>query len=139
MAMNNVMKTLAGVAATLAVASAATATSAATWTIELRGTVPLVCHADLPQSVAPVTTGAIVSLGQLNELCNDGNGFHVYANTPAGTGGAFVVDGRTVPVSASGQTEIDSSMSAVVTSKQLAYDPQGGATPQSLTISVVAN
>lgn len=136
--MKNEMKALAGAAALLAIVSGATATSAASWTIELHGTVPLICHADLSQQVAP-STGGVVNLGALKELCNDGMGFHVYANTPAGTGGAFLVDGRTVPVSASGQTEIDAQNSASIATLQLAYDPQGGQAPTSMNISVVAN
>ncbi len=136
--MKTVMKTLAGVAAAAAAASAATSASAASWTIELRGTVPLVCHADLAQQVAP-SSGGVVDLGPLKELCNDGMGFHVYANTPAGTGGAFLVNGRAVPVSSTGQTEIDAPNSASIATLQLAYDPQGGQVPASMNISVVAN
>jgi hypothetical protein len=136
--MNKVMKTLAGVAAAVAAASAATSASAVGWTIELKGTVQLVCKAELTQSAAPSGSG-VVTLGPLNELCNDGNGFEVYATTPAGTGGAFLVDGKSVPVSSSGQTVIDASPSAVIMTHQLAYDPQGGQAPSSVTISVVAN
>lgn len=132
------MRGLTRAAVAAAAALTAGAPRAATWTIELRGEAPVVCKADLAQSQV-TGSGGQTSLGALNELCNDARGFHVFARTSPGAGGVFIVDGRSVPLSTDGQTEIDVSPSAAIATRQLAYDPQGGPPLQSLTISVVAN
>jgi hypothetical protein len=136
--MRDFRRTLVGVGAALVALSASTAAVAGGWVVELEGTAPVSCHADLKRQVIPAS-GGVVDLGPLKEACNGVNGFQIYASTPAGGGGAFVVDGRTIPVSASGRTELDVTDGPVMTTRQLSYDPEGGKSPERVTISIVIN
>ncbi|HWE48089.1 MAG TPA: hypothetical protein VG407_18880 [Caulobacteraceae bacterium] len=143
------MKTLTkcvSAAAALAVgvgaASTAGGAGAATWTIQLRGTVPLICNAALNSQGNPNSGNGNqkkLHLGQLTELCNNGNGYTVYATTPAGVTGDFVVDSKTIPVQSSGVTAIDMSSTAAVEKREVFFEPQGGPIPATISLSVVAN
>jgi hypothetical protein len=78
------------------------------------------------------------SLGQLEESCNSGSGFDVYAITsPVQADGEFIVDGQAIPVSSSGFTLIDSSDRAQVKKRSLAYEVTG-APPSSLSFTIRA-
>ena len=132
----------AALAVGLGVAGSAGGAGAATWTIQLRGVVPLVCNVDLNSQGNPNNGNGNqkkIHLGQLSELCNNGNGYTVYATTPAGVTGDFVVGNQTVPVQSSGVTPIDSSATAAVTKQELFFEPQGGPAPATISLSVVAN
>lgn len=123
--------------AALGVLGASTSAYAGGWQVELEGTAPVSCHAELRQQLAPA--GGVVNLGPLSEACNGTNGFQVFAATPTGTGGVFLVDGRSIPVSTSGTTQLDATSGAVLITRQVSYDPQGGQSPQRVTIIVVVN
>jgi hypothetical protein len=140
------MKTLTKLAAAAAVMASglgvatAAGAGAAEWTIQVRGYVPLICNVQLDgQPSADNSNGKKVHLGQLNELCNNGNGYTVYATTPAGVGGEFIVGNTHVPVSSSGVTKIDQSATAAAVKQQLAYQPDGGQTPSTIAFTIVAN
>ena len=75
----------------------------------------------------------------MKEFCNhNGNGYTVFATTPAGTTGAFVVDGQSVPVQSSGVTQIDMSPTAALEKRQFDYQPQGGQAPATISLSIMA-
>ena len=132
---------LAAVAVGLGAAGTAGGAGAATWTIQLRGVVPLICNVDLNSQGNPNNGNGNqkkLHLGQLNELCNNGNGYTVYATTPVGVTGDFVVGGQTVPVQSSGVTAIDTSATAAVTKQELFFETNGAA-PATISLSIVAH
>ena len=99
---------------------------------------PEVCRADF--SSAPVALGAqvVVSLGSDSEFCNTDRGYTVVASYAAGADpGDLIVDGRSVPLSASGQTVIATERGPASLSRRIAYRP--GSTPiTALRVSVEA-
>ena len=104
-------------------------------TITLRAYVPVICHADF--NPAPVQlSGAIVPLGSDSEFCNAGTGYTVTASYVAGADpGQLIVDGRSVDLSASGQTVIVNSPGPAIVQRQISYVP--GTTPiTTLRVSV---
>ncbi len=107
--------------------SANAATNAIKETITLRGFVPVICHADF--NPTPVSlTAAIVPLGSDSEFCNAGTGYTVTASYAAGVDpGSLIVDGRSVSLSASGQTVIASEAGPAIVQRTFSYVP--GATP----------
>jgi hypothetical protein len=132
----------AALAVGLGVAGTAGGAGAATWTIQLRGVVPVICNVNLSAQGNPNNGGGNqkkIHLGQLSELCNNGNGYTVYATTPAGVSGDFVVGNQTVPVQSSGVTAIDSSATAAAVKQELFFEPQGGQAPATISLSVVAH
>ena len=129
----------AGCALAISLLGAATASAADTngfkETITLHAFVPVICHADF--NPAPVQlSGAIVPLGSDNEFCNAGMGYTVTASYAAGVDpGQLIVDGRSVSLSASGQTVIASSPGPAIMQRLISYVP--GATPiTTLRVSV---
>jgi hypothetical protein len=109
----------------------------ASYTIEVRGYVPVICRAQVSATLTPAQAGT-VDLGQLNEFCNNPTGYEVWVDYPPSLSGASVtIDGQTVALSDSGSTRIDQSTTAGIASKSLALnlaDNQSG----SLSIRVVA-
>ena len=74
---------------------------AAQTALQLTGTAPLVCHADL----AGPSAGA--NLGQVAAFCNDPAGVDVYLDYPTSlAGGTLSIDGVATALSASGTTRI---------------------------------
>ncbi|HLI67503.1 MAG TPA: hypothetical protein VKU90_14165 [Caulobacteraceae bacterium] len=66
---------------------------------------PTVCRVQL--SSTAVVSGHTVDLGSMTELCNDGKGYRVVLNTPAGSGGQVVIDDAPpIPIAANGHTMI---------------------------------
>jgi hypothetical protein len=119
----------------LGAASANAASNSLRATITLRGYVPVICHADF--NPTPVQLGAtVVSLGTDSEFCNAGTGYVVTASYVGGSDpGHLIVDGRTVDLSASGQTVIASESGPDIVQRRISYVP--GATPiTTLRVSV---
>jgi hypothetical protein len=115
----------------------AIAGSIATATLGLRGHVAIICHVSLATPLGPAPMGQS-SIGQLVEFCNDPNGYQVWADYPPGLAAAsLMVDGRVVPLSADGTTQIDSSTTAAVGVRNLTIDQPDGA-PGGFTLRVVA-
>jgi hypothetical protein len=138
--MKKIVSAAAALAVGLGVAGSAGGAGAATWSIQIQGIVPLLCNVDL-NGVDQVTPGedkSKIHLGQMKEFCNSGTGYTVFATTPAGTGGAFVVNGQVVPVQAGGVTQLDMSSTAAIEKKSLDYEPQGGQAPATISLSIMA-
>src|SRR5579872_826090 len=75
-------------------------------TFTIDGVVHTVCRAQL-DGAASVVSPSEVDLGQMTELCNDGQGYQVVLNTPAGVAGQVVIDGAPpIQVAADGHTLI---------------------------------
>ena len=97
------------VAATLSApgAQASNGDGSASMTIGIRGYVPVICRVQLMGgnvSSGPDADG-VFSLGVASEFCNSGSGYRVTIRHPQNLdGGALIVDGMRVPMSASGET-----------------------------------
>lgn len=74
-------------------------------TFRLSAVVSTVCNVSFTGTAAQ--TGDLIDLGQFAELCNDRHGFRITMSHGAELAGAeLMVDGRAIPLSASGQTVI---------------------------------
>lgn len=128
----------AGCAAALAFVSFGSANAASDSmhaTITFRGYVPVICHADFDPT--PVQLGAaVVQLGTDSEFCNAGSGYVVTASYVGGSDpGHLIIDGRTVDLSAAGQTVIASESGPDIVQRRISYVP--GTTPiTTLRVSV---
>src|SRR5258708_33357379 len=98
-----------------AIAASALATSAAwgavpgdqsSYTLQLTGYVAVACRAELSATQAPADAGQ-VSLGQMDEFCNNARGYEVWVDySPSLAGDAIEVDGKSYALDASGSTPI---------------------------------
>ncbi len=91
--------------------SARAAPTQATVTVQLRGYVPVICRAELTDVEASPQAG-VVSLGRLEEFCNDPNGYEIWLDyTPELAGASLIIDGQTVALSSGGSIRIVQSRS----------------------------
>lgn len=121
-------------AANAALAAAPSGTSS--YTLQISGFVPVICHAQLPETATPAQAGQ-VSLGQLSEFCNNGNGFEVWVDySPSLAGDTLMVDGKQIKLTSAGSVRIDKSNRAAVDSKNVTLDAQSAASG-SLSLRVV--
>lgn len=75
-------------------------------TFRLSAIVPTVCRVAFAGTAAQPESG-LVDLGNFSELCNDRHGFRITMSHGSDLNGAeLIVDGRSIPLSASGQTLI---------------------------------
>jgi hypothetical protein len=114
---------------------------AATYTIELRGYVPVVCRVSMDQTlIQPIDKHAQIPLGTLHEFCNSPNGYEVWVDhAPGLQTAAFYVDGKRVPFSPHGSTLVSDSRNAAIRNHELALDTgKNGAEPASLSLRIVA-
>jgi hypothetical protein len=119
------------VAASALVSTAATATPS--FTLELTGHVPTICHAEVQLDAA--------GPGTISEFCNHANGYEVYAeHSPDLAGAMLVVDGVEVALSADGPTRISRSDHADIATRSIELRLPDGRTAQggSLSFRVVA-
>lgn len=109
-----------------------------TFTLELRGYVPVICRAEVSATQVGTQSNQ-VSLGQLNEFCNDPNGYQVWVDySPNLADGALLVDGQRVNLTTAGSVMVSSSNQPSIAAHDLALDlPQSGA-QGSVSIRVVA-
>lgn len=128
--------------ATLATLLAGTAFAADTgnqgaFSLDLEGVVPVICKVSVNATQAPANTGH-VDLGTLSEFCNNPGGYQVWVDySPQLAAATLLVDGQSVPLSASGSTLISTSSTAAVAAHDLALDlPEGGA-QGSISVRVV--
>lgn len=127
-------------AAALAVggADAAVQNVPGAFTIELAGHVPVICRAQLTEALV-VPSGGIASLGRMNGLCNNANGYVIYADhSPELANAVLVVDGIEMKLDAVGATRIARSDHAAIISRSVALKLPQGATGGSLSFRVVA-
>lgn len=127
-----------GVMGVLAVAMAAAISGtanagSASYTINITGYVPVICHATASNTM--VQPGQNVSLGNLTEFCNNPTGYQVWVDyAPGTTGETIYVDGNAVPLSSSGSTMIDSSSTSASLVKSLSLSGNGGLSQISLRV-----
>ena len=86
---------------------------------EVTGFVPVTCRANLDATVVPVTSGE-VALGKLNEFCNSPAGYDVFVeSSPELADAMLIVDGREVPLSATGSTLVASADGPAIVSREI--------------------
>ena len=125
-------------AAAFAPAIAAASEPMATFSLELVGTVPVICRAELSNSVVAPQAG-LVSLGRMDEFCNDPNGYEVYAeHSPELADAVLVVDGVEMPLSAGGVTRVAKSDGAGIASRSVELRLADGRAGGTLSFRVVA-
>lgn len=82
------------------------AANSGTYEISLRGLVPVICRVTINEKIRPAG-GVLVDLGEMNEFCNNANGYIVYVDhTPDVIGAIMIVDGRRIELSPHGSTAI---------------------------------
>lgn len=135
--MSKRLLTAAAAVALLAGPASAAAPASPGFTMNIEGFVPVICRASLGASQAPANAGR-VSLGKLSEFCNNPSGYQVWVDySPALASATLIVDGQSVPLSASGATMISSSPTAAVTAHDLALDIPDGGAEGSISVRVV--
>jgi len=133
---------LAALTTLVATGASATAPGAmseqSSYTIELRGYVPVICRASVNATQVATQPGQ-TSLGQLSEFCNSPTGYQVWVDySPSLANASIIIDGRTVQLGESGTALIDSSTTAAIATKDLALDQSGDGAQGNLSIRVVA-
>jgi len=124
----------AGVIAAMGIFGSVQEVSAASSTIEITGTVSVICKVN--ELAQQTVSGTEVNLGNITEFCNNPAGYQLWVDyTPGITGETLYIDGRAVPLSVSGSTMIDSSATASVQSHNLSIS--GPTTPASLSMRMV--
>lgn len=114
----------------LAAAVAFPATSAlasgARYEIEITGYVPVACNVQAGASSINLAGSTNVSLGSVNEFCNDPNGYQVWIDYAPGIKAASVnVDGTRIALSPTGSTMISSSGTAARHVRQVSLNTGG--------------
>jgi hypothetical protein len=95
----------------------------ASTSIRIFGIVPVICRADLQETMVP-TTGGSIDLGQINEFCNAPGGYRVVVNySGSGDLGALVIDGQTVQLDGSGRAVLVNATGPAIHSRHLDYEP----------------
>ena len=119
--------------AATALVSAPGVAAAPSFTLELIGHVPTICHAEV--EAAP---GAGVALaGTMREFCNNSAGYEIYAeHSPELAGAVLVVDGEAVPLSADGPTRVSRSDHADIAARSLELRLPDGRTVADATLSL---
>jgi uncharacterized protein YfaP (DUF2135 family) len=116
----------------------AIAADAAGFTLNISGTVPVICRAEMTANVVTPQAGQ-VSLGQMNEFCNDANGYEVYAeHSPELANAVVLVDGVAIKLSPTGTTRLSRSDTAGIASRSVELRLADGQTAGTLSIRVVA-
>ena len=88
----------------------------------MKGFVPIVCRVSIDNNVK-VTGDSIIDLGQMNEFCNNANGYRIFVDHAAdASGAALIIDGQRVELSAQGSTAIYQSSTAARGSHRISLD-----------------
>lgn len=99
--------------------------NAGTYQISIKGFVPIVCRVSVDNDVK-MTGDTIVNLGQMNEFCNNGNGYRIFVDHASdASGAALIIDGRRVELSPQGSTAIYQSDGPARRSHQISLDVTG--------------
>jgi hypothetical protein len=103
----------------------------------LAGQAQLVCRAGIAPSAA-AAPGAQIALGQLNEFCNDPDGFDVWIDYPTSLSSAsLIVDGKSQNLSKTGTIRVSHASRPGQASLSLALNGSRISGPISLTVRVV--
>lgn len=114
------------------------APGSSSYSIGITGLVPVICRASVDTTIVR-GAAARNSLGNLNEFCNNPNGYQVFVEaSPELANATIVVDGNRVPLAANGPTLISSSNGPSIVSHQLVLHTPTGNANGSLSIRVVA-
>jgi len=110
----------------------------AQYTIGISGFVPVVCRATVDAAMVPAQGGQ-VSLGSLNEFCNNPNGYEVYADYSANMAKAsLLVDGQKVPLGKDGTTRVTKSNRAGIAAHAVSLDLPKDVEPGTISFRIVA-
>lgn len=108
------------------------------FTLGIRGFVPVICRADVQASQITPASG-VNAIGVMKEFCNSPSGYQVWADHSASlSDAALLVDGRRVELSDTGSTLISESPHAAMTSRDLAIDLPDSDRMGSLSLRIVA-
>jgi hypothetical protein len=98
--------------------------SEASYTIGIRGEVPLICRVNL-------------DAGKLHEFCNSGSGYRVYAApSPELVGATLVVDGERKTLTGQ-EVEVSSSLTPAIVDRSVALEDAPGGGSLSLRIEAI--
>lgn len=107
------------------------------YVLGITGFVPVICRASVDVTSVPVTAGE-VSLGTLNEFCNNANGYAIYADHSAAlAGGSIIVAGQKVPLSETGSTRIRMSDRAAIQSNGVSLEVPEGVSSAQIAFRIV--
>ena len=114
------------------------AVGSAQYTIGISGFVPVVCRATVDAAMVPAQGGQ-VSLGSLNEFCNNPNGYAVYADySPDMAKASLLVDGKKVPLGKTGSTQVSKSNRAGIAAHAVSLDLPKDVEPGAISFRIVA-
>jgi hypothetical protein len=101
------------------------------FTLTITGFVPVICRANVGATSVPAAAGE-VSLGTLEEFCNNPNGYEIYADHSAALAeGSLIVAGQKVELSDSGSTLIRKTDRAGIANSGVTLEvPQGVSSAQ---------
>lgn len=113
--------------------------SKASYSITLRGFVPVVCRVSVTASSTSAEAG-VQDLGALKEFCNAPDGYDVLiAHTGAANGAKVIVDGEEIALSETGQTVISTSPTAGIRDRNLQLALNDNSALTALTFDVEAH
>lgn len=105
-----------------AVAVAPAVDMSSSYTIGIRGFVPVICRVSLDAATAATQPG-VQRLGALKEFCNSPNGYRVQANYSANLAQAkLLIDGVPVPLQKDGSVVVSRSNSAAIATHTVELD-----------------
>lgn len=108
------------------------------FTLGIRGFVPVICRADVQASQIAPESG-VNAIGVMKEFCNSPSGYQIWADhSESLNDAALLVDGRRVELSDTGSTLISESSHAAITSRDLAIDLPDANRMGSLSVRIVA-
>lgn len=101
---------------------------AASYGLQLQGTVAVNCNVRVGASQAPVQ-GALVDLGGMNEFCNSSSGYDVYVDfAPQMANAKLLIDGQPIVLSGSGSLKLAGEAGPALKSRSLQLDLSEAAT-----------
>ena len=108
------------------------------YTITVTGFVPVICRAQIDATIVPGASG-LTNLGELNEFCNNPNGYQVFVDSsPELANATLLVDGREVTLSGDAPTLVVASNGPAIESRNLALNLPEGGVSGSLSVRIVA-
>ncbi|WP_342250187.1 hypothetical protein [Sphingomonas sp. OTU376] len=106
--------------------------------LTVSGYVPVVCRANLDNSVA-ASSGNQVDLGTLHEFCNSANGYQVTVDhSPELAGATLMIDGTAVRLSDAGSTVISGAAQPGIAAHKVSLVTENGQANGTLSIRVTA-
>lgn len=110
--------------------------SAAQVRIGVTGQVPVLCRVTVDAALVPQVAGR-VSLGTMEEFCNNPTGYRVVVSYPPLAAPAkLIVDGQEVPLGASGFAVVSESVRAAIVERNLQLELAEAAKPAQLSFRI---